>query len=107
MPDKAIPKLVLPEPAVGPAPGVKPSRCDLFDVMQHLGYQKRILRPDQSLPVVGQQDLATEQESQAFSRSFKHLQDHRVFESREALKRRSKVDGDEKDSVRETQPVNV
>jgi len=59
MPYKPVPKLVLPNRSPAAAQSMKPQSRDLLHIMEHLPDQQRILRPDQSVPVIGHQNIPT------------------------------------------------
>jgi len=104
---KAIPKLVLPQGSLTTPRRVKPERRDLLDVVQHLGDQQRILRPDQGVPMLRQQNIAAQQEHEPTSRSLQHVDDQRVFARPEWLDSRPEVNADKEDAIREAQTMNV
>ena len=56
---ETIPKRMLPEGSPAASESMKSQRRDLLHGMQHLPHPQRIPCPDQSLPVVWHQHLAT------------------------------------------------
>ena len=80
---------------------------DLLDVVQNPLDQKRIMRPDQGVPVVGHQDIAAEQKPQPSPRSLQHVDEQRVFRFVKSPDPRAKVYVDEENTVREAQAVHV
>ena len=72
---------------------------DLLDVVQNPLDQKRIMRPDQGVPVVGHQDIAAEQNPQPSLRSLQHVDDQCVFRFAESPEPRSKIDTEKEYTV--------
>jgi hypothetical protein len=99
--------LVLPERSPGASQGMKPQGRDFFRVVENLPDQQWVLRPDETVPVVRHQNIATEQESRPSSRSLKHAEDQRVFAITETSDPRAKIHVDKEDAIREAQPVNL
>ena len=75
--------------------------------MEHLPDQQRILGPDQSVPVIGHQNIPTQQKPQPLSRGMHDVEDWGIFAIAESSDPRPKIDVDKENAVRQAQPVNV
>ena len=73
VPHEAVPELVLPQRPPAAAPFMQTPSHDLLGVVQHLPEKQGILGLDQSMPVVGHENVCTEQKPQPLAGLLQHL----------------------------------